>query len=108
MSDTENKMDDVVNLIRDVHVLNSGIKPCKPLENDAIGKPKLNKYQREIKGAILDIYDILDAYDVRNPAIAHAIKKLLMNGNRGHKSIIQDYEEAIYSIDRGIELEESK
>lgn len=66
---------------------------------------KRNKYTRTIKGVDVDVYDILDAYDVKNQATAHALKKLLMNGERGHKSLLQDLEEAKFSIDRAIELE---
>ena len=65
----------------------------------------LNKYQRECKGITIDVYDILQAFNVTNPAIAHAVKKLLAGGKRGYKDIEQDYKEAIASIKRGIELE---
>jgi hypothetical protein len=55
---------------------------------------------------ISDVYDVLVAYDVTNPAIAHAVKKLLCAGKRnGGKSVRQDYQEAIDSIQRAIELE---
>ena len=65
----------------------------------------MNKYKRKCKGIELDTYDILKAYEVTNPAIQHAIKKLLAGGKRGYKDIQQDYQEAIASIYRGIELE---
>lgn len=65
-----------------------------------------SKYHRQIKpGVWVDIYDILTAYEVTNPADAHAIKKMLMPGMRGHKGAIQDREEAIASLRRSIELE---
>lgn len=64
-----------------------------------------NKYSKEIiDGVFVDIYDVLACYDVRCPAMAHAIKKMLMPGQRGHKSTVQDKEEAIASIKRSIEL----
>ena len=64
-----------------------------------------NKYQREIKpGVWVDVYDVLIAFDVTNPAIAHALKKLLCPGQRGHKSIAHNLTEARVSIDRAIEL----
>lgn len=53
----------------------------------------------------IDVYDVLTAFNVTNPATAHAIKKLLMPGNRGHKSTEQDLKEALDSIDRAIEIE---
>lgn len=66
----------------------------------------MNKYKREIKpGVEVDIYDVLIAWNVTNPAIQHAIKKLLQPGQRGHKDAIQDLQEAMLSIGRAIELE---
>jgi len=64
-----------------------------------------NKYQREIKpGVWVDVYDVLMAFNVANPATAHAVKKLLCPGQRGHKSAAQDLTEARMAIDRAIEL----
>lgn len=67
-------------------------------------KPKLNKYQREIKGVVLDVYDFLIGYGVTCPARQHAIKKLLMAGQRGAKNERQDLGEARDSVTRSIEL----
>jgi hypothetical protein len=64
-----------------------------------------NKYQVNCKEIKIDVYDVLKAFNVRNPAIQHAIKKLLKGGERGVKSKVQDYTEAIESINRAIELE---
>ena len=65
-----------------------------------------NKYQRKVKGTVIDVYDVLVAWEVTNPAVQHAIKKLLQPGQRGHKDIITDLAEAGYSIGRAIEIEE--
>lgn len=65
-------------------------------------------YHRKIKGVAVDIYDLLDAYGVTNHAAAHAFKKVIMSGNRGYKDVIQDYKEAIASLQRAIEQEEGK
>lgn len=67
--------------------------------------PAPNKYQRTIKGITLDVYDVLQAWEVSNPAIQHAIKKLLQPGTRGHKSRQQDLQEALVSLRRAIELD---
>ena len=66
---------------------------------------KPNKYKKKCKGIEIDVYDVLKAFNVVNPAIQHAIKKLLAGGQRGYKDVEQDYNEAIQSIKRGIELE---
>lgn len=67
-----------------------------------------NKYKVRIKGAEVDVYDILVAYEIVNPAIQHAVKKLLKAGKRGYKDKTQDYNEAIQSIERAKELEYKK
>lgn len=50
----------------------------------------------------IDVYAVLKAFDVRCPAIQHAVKKLLCVGIRGHAET--DLREAAASIARAIEL----
>ena len=64
-----------------------------------------NKYQRTVPSTTIDVYDVLTAYSVTNPATQHAIKKLLQPGNRGHKDTITDLCEALASIRRAIQIE---
>ena len=64
-----------------------------------------SKYSKRIGKEIVDVYDVLMAFNVTNPATQHAIKKLLMPGNRGHKDKLIDLKEAYQSIARAIELE---
>lgn len=64
-----------------------------------------SKYSRRIGKEVVDVYDVLMAFNVTNPATQHAIKKLLMPGNRGHKDKLTDLKEAHQSIARVIELE---
>lgn len=68
---------------------------------------KKNKYARICKGLPVDVYDVLQAFAVTNPATQHAVKKLLCAGLRGHKDKMQDLTEALKSIERAIELEKS-
>jgi hypothetical protein len=74
---------------------------------------KVNKYQREIPYCdqngilcicIIDVYDVLKAFNVTCPATQHAIKKMLMAGERGHKDKQTDLDEAIQSLQRAKEL----
>ena len=54
----------------------------------------------------IDVYDVLTLFNVTNPALQHAIKKLLCPGQRTQaKDKIQDLREAILSIERAIEME---
>ena len=85
-------------------------------QNGATGEHYMNTYQRKltsplVRGSagcstdieldvVIDVYDVLDAFDVCNPAIAHAIKKLLCTGGRGFKAWETDLQEAIDSLER--------
>lgn len=69
-----------------------------------------NKYKKPVGSRThIDVYDVCDIWQVDDPsgAIQHAVKKLLCNGERGYKPAIQDYREAIGSIQRKIEIMEA-
>ena len=71
-----------------------------------------NKYLRTIhprnqgQPIVVDVYCVLEAFDVRNPGLQHALKKLLCAGLRGKADTTQDLREAIDAISRAIEIEE--
>jgi hypothetical protein len=48
----------------------------------------------------IDVYRILDLYNVTDQAIGHALKKLLVAGGRGHKDVAKDIQEAIDTLVR--------
>lgn len=54
----------------------------------------------------VDVYWVLRLFDVRDPCLQHAIKKLLVAGGRGAgKNFSRDVQEAIDSCQRAIEME---
>ena len=53
----------------------------------------------------LDIYRILKLYEVSDPCLQHAIKKLLCAGKRGAKNFLQDVSEAMQSLQRFLEMQ---
>lgn len=57
---------------------------------------------------LFDVYDVIVAYKIGCPATAHAIKKLLCAGQRGHKDRLTDLREAAAAIERAIELSPGK
>lgn len=64
-----------------------------------------SKYNREIIGlngetAIIDVYRTLSAFNVTDPALQHAIKKLLCMGLRGHKDTMTDLDDALDSLQK--------
>jgi len=66
----------------------------------------MSKYDKTLyNGTVIDVYDVLDAWGVKNPAVQHAIKKLLQPGKRGNKTALDDLHEAYQSIARAIDLE---
>ena len=65
----------------------------------------INKYSRDCKGVQVDVYDVLQAFNVTNPALQHLIKKALCVGIRGHKTKQQDLQDIIDSAIRAKELE---
>lgn len=53
----------------------------------------------------LDVYRVLKLFNVTDPCIAHAVKKLLVAGGRGAgKDIRQDLREAADSVERCLEM----
>ena len=52
----------------------------------------------------VDVYRVLDLFNVVNPCIQHAIKKLLCAGARGVKDERRDVEEAVSSLVRYLEM----
>lgn len=86
----------------DPQVLGVGILPDDLPTPDA---PPVNPYSRIIQGVEVDIYRILKAFGVTDPAVQHAIKKLLRQGRAG-KSEMQDITEAIQSLQRAVEIME--
>lgn len=54
---------------------------------------------------VIDVYRVLELFDVTDPCIAHAIKKLLAAGKRGAKSAYVDVDEAIATLTRHQEMQ---
>lgn len=82
-------------------------------------RPKLKehagkKYLRVIhdahenKTCEVDVYAVIEAFNVTCPARQHALKKILCAGLRGKATTIKDLEEAIVCLHRAIDLEEAR
>lgn len=63
---------------------------------------KYNRTMTNTHGSTMtvDVYDVLRAFDIRDPALQHALKKLLCMGLRGHKDTGTDLSEAIESLEK--------
>ena len=56
----------------------------------------------------VDVYDVLDGFEVTCPALQHLAKKALNIGTRGHKDVMQDLIDIRDSAERAIELEKNR
>lgn len=65
-------------------------------------------YYKKVPYEYIDVYRVLELFSVTDPAIQHAIKKLLVAGGRGHKNLEKDVKEAIVSLNRWIEMREEE
>lgn len=65
-------------------------------------------YYKKVPYEYIDVYRVLELFEVTDPAIQHAVKKLLVAGNRGHKDLEKDVKEAIVSLNRRIEMWEEE
>ena len=61
------------------------------------------KQSGEFVPAVIDVYCVLDSFDVRKPALQHANKKTLCAGIRGKGSMLQDLKEARDALTRQID-----
>lgn len=69
-------------------------------ENNKKDKEDLGKHYRfSFKGIKIDVYRILEIFQITNPAQQHAIKKLLRAG-KSIKSFSQDIDEVILTLER--------
>jgi hypothetical protein len=48
----------------------------------------------------VDVYRVLELFNVTNPCLQHAVKKLLCAGGRGAKDMEQDVQEAMDTLER--------
>ncbi len=67
---------------------------------------KHNHYFKDVRNLdYIDVYRVLDLFEVKDPCLGHAVKKLLVSGNRGGgKDTYRDIQEAIDSLERYKEM----
>lgn len=67
---------------------------------------KHEHYRKDVSHLrVMDIYRFLRLYEVYDPCLQHAIKKLACAGQRGAKSQDQDIQEAIDTLHRYQEMQ---
>ena len=61
---------------------------------------KHNHYYKECPYTHIDVYRVCELFNVTDPCLQHALKKLLVAGGRGHKDINKDVQDVIDSCTR--------
>jgi hypothetical protein len=92
-------------LFWDVELFTYRIKPT--VTNIKLKTPEIkhNHYFKDVsKLKKIDIYRIFKLYDVTDPCLQHAGKKILLPGERGEKDIYKDVREAIDSLERWCDM----
>ena len=66
---------------------------------------EFNHYFKDVRHLeTVDVYRVLKMFNVTDPCIQHAVKKLLVAGGRGSKDQSKDVGEAIVSLQRWMEM----
>ena len=66
---------------------------------------KHTHYKRDVKHLnYIDVYRIIDLYELHDPCFQHALKKILVPGARGHKDLIKDINDIIDTMQRKLEM----
>ena len=64
-------------------------------------QPKYGHYFKDVSHLKkIDVYRVIDLWEITDPALQHALKKVLAAGKRGAKNQLQDVAEAIDSLVR--------
>ena len=78
-------------------------------EIDMLMRTTNNKHSHYFKDIshlnYIDVYRVIDLFEITNPCIQHALKKLMAAGKRGAKDSARDIQEAIDSLQRLQEME---
>ena len=97
---------DVAKVLRSYLESEDGKEFMKNLKPDV--KPKETKHEHYFKDVSqldkIDVYAVLHLFEVTDPCIQHAVKKLLCTGKRGHKDFQKDIQDSIDSLVRCQEL----
>lgn len=66
---------------------------------------KHSHYKKDVSNLkFVDVYRVLDLFEVTHPAVQHAAKKVLCAGQRGAKDWVKDIQEAIDSLQRALDM----
>jgi len=76
------------------------------IKMDKEGKQqKHSHYKKDVRHLdYIDVYRIIDLYELHDPCFQHALKKILVPGARGHKDLTKDINDIIDTMQRKLEM----
>lgn len=77
---------------------------AKEVVDKALGIKKHNHYFKDCPYDKVDVYRILDIFNVTDPCLQHLVKKGLCAGKRGHKDFRKDLQDIIDTAQRRIDM----
>lgn len=83
-------------------------EPLPPYKKEVEASTKHNHYFKDCPYGKVDVYRILEIFDVTDPCIQHCVKKLLCAGGRGYKDINLDINNVIDTLQRWKDMREEE
>ena len=75
-------------------------------QDECVLHVKHSHYKKNVEHlSFIDVYRVIDLFEVTHPALQHALKKVLCAGGRGQKDWAKDVQEAIDSLNRALEMQ---
>ncbi len=66
---------------------------------------KHSHYKKDVRHLdYIDVYRIIELYELHDPCFQHALKKILVPGARGHKDLAKDINDIIDTMRRKLEM----
>ena len=65
---------------------------------------KHNHYFRDCPYDKIDVYRIIDIFEITDPAAQHILKKCIATGKRGHKDEERDWQDIVDSAQRRLQM----
>jgi hypothetical protein len=87
--------------------MNAGYPPLMTPEEVVVsgGTPKPHShYFKPCPYKEIDVYRVLELFQVHDPVLAHIVKKALVAGGRGHKDIRRDVQDIFDSARRKLNM----
>lgn len=65
---------------------------------------KHNHYFRDCPYNKIDVYRIIEIFEITDPVAQHILKKCIATGKRGHKDVERDWQDILDSAQRKIQM----